>query len=392
MFVEPPPNANNGCRFCGRVFSSRSGRDRHIRSSCTVANTDEGIAQLAERTSKRQIDALITQVGELTTQLQRLAEQPAVSPVAAPAPVAISAGNSSVNMAGCANNTIHNGDDKSTTNNTTINIYPWDVGALPVSISRADLVAAYHEDHAVGAYCTLDQESLADAASFPAAAEAMVSLVKRAHADPAARNVYLNPKRADQALVFTRAGEWVVLTLEEATRALLDGVATSICAIMIDSSAGVAPMPSGLTTTASYIPLCYRSDVATFVDNAKRPMAAHLSNTAPTTAVAPDLSRPPRQPPAVMKAEPLPARPAASGAAPDRERLSADDALALLTSYPRRPDEDAVSYTWRLSARSGKSAYRIAAKLWEAVSDGADSATAREIVAAKNADPMCFDD
>jgi hypothetical protein len=182
------------------------------------------------------------------------------------------------------NNNI-NIDNSTTNNNTTIHIHPWDVGALPVSISRADLVAAYHEDRAVGAYCTLDQESLADAASFPAAAEAMVSLVKRAHADPAARNVYLNPKRADQALVFTRAGEWVVLTLEEATRALLDGVATSICAIMIDSSAGVAPMPSGLTTTASYIPLCYRSDVATFVDNAKRPMAAHLSNTAPTTAV-----------------------------------------------------------------------------------------------------------
>ncbi len=294
------------------------------------------------------------------------------------------------------NTTNNNTTNHNTTNNTTINIYPWDVGALPVSISRADLLAAYREDRAMGAYCTLDQESLADESSFPAAAEAMVSLVKRAHADPAARNVYLNPKRADQALVFTRAGEWIVLTLEEATRALLDGVATSICAIMIDSSVGAEPMPSGLTTTASYIPLCYRSDVKQFVDSAKNPMAAHLSNTAPTTAVAPDLSRPPRLPPAVMKAEPLAPRVATSGITaatpPDRERLSADDAIAMLATYPRRPDEDAVLYTWRLSARSGKAAYRIAAKLWEAVTDGADSATAREIVAAKAVNPSCFDD
>ena len=49
----------------------------------------------------------------------------------------------------------------------------------------------------------------------------LMELVKRAHAPMTARNIHLNPKRADQALALT-AGGWATLPLAEATGVLFD--------------------------------------------------------------------------------------------------------------------------------------------------------------------------
>ena len=52
-----------------------------------------------------------------------------------------------------------------------------------------------------------------------------------ARTDPTARNVYLNPRRADQVLVHKNCGAWEVLPLAEATRLIFDGVAQGILTV-----------------------------------------------------------------------------------------------------------------------------------------------------------------
>lgn len=113
----------------------------------------------------------------------------------------------------------------------------------------------------------------AGAASLPALPEvvrALMTLVVRAHAAGAARNVRLNPARADQALALTAGGGWAALPLTEATAALFDGASARI----------EAPARAGRALERITVPLQYRAGKAAAVQLGLRPMGAHLSNLA----------------------------------------------------------------------------------------------------------------
>lgn len=114
----------------------------------------------------------------------------------------------------------------------------------------------------------------AGAASLPALPEvvrALMTLVVRAHAAGAARNVRLNPARADQALALTAGGGWAALPLTEATAALFDGASARI----------EAPARAGRAVLERItVPLQYRAGKAAAVQLGLRPMGAHLSNLA----------------------------------------------------------------------------------------------------------------
>ena len=136
----------------------------------------------------------------------------------------------------------------------------------------------------------------------------LMELVKRAHLSDSSRNVYLNPKRSDQALARTPAGRWAALPLSEATATLFDGATARIAA-----PARVPRNARNTQTLRATVPAHYQAERAGAVQMGLRPMEAHLANLVPggpgpllITEVAPvDAAQPAAAPAAApLKQEP----------------------------------------------------------------------------------------
>ena len=151
------------------------------------------------------------------------------------------------------NNIAHN-----TINNVTVTIAPW---GSPLALTDADVEAAL-----------ASIPGLAAAPALPEIVSALMELVKRAHMSDAARNVFLNPKRGDQALARTATGGWAAMPLTEATAVLFDGASARI-------ATPVARRRASLLHAA--VPIQYRADKALAVQLGLRPMEAHLANMIP---------------------------------------------------------------------------------------------------------------
>jgi hypothetical protein len=143
------------------------------------------------------------------------------------------------------------------------------------------LRAAFTENTHLVEYCQLSDEEKVDAErAAPYVVEALVDLVKRAHtSDPAARNVYLNPRRADQVMVFDEES-WKVLSLVEAIRALFDGVAENIHRIIVSDRDRVQ-LPLDIQAAASWVPNLYEDEPDVYAAKAKPQLSAHLANMRP---------------------------------------------------------------------------------------------------------------
>jgi hypothetical protein len=255
---------------------------RHVRQYCKIANSDEGMDKLMDHTLQRQLAEQSKEMADMRAQMNRLAnlleKQLSVVPVGGNQGPATSTTMNKTLVAGSA--TVNNGP---VTNNITqiqqINIRPWsgeDRVVIPVTMLRA----AFTENPRLAEYCQLSDEDKVDAEkAAPYVMEALVDLVKRAHADPLARNVYLNPRRADQVLVFDEA-TWRVLTLVEAIRTLFDGVAENIHRIIVtDAERGLLPLD--VQAAASWVPNLYEEEPEKYVAKAKPQVSAHLANMAP---------------------------------------------------------------------------------------------------------------
>lgn len=144
--------------------------------------------------------------------------------------------------------------------NLTVNIAPW---GAPLSVTESDIEAAL---------CDLPTD-------IPRTGEmvrALMEVVKRAHLPPEARNVYLNPKRTDQARALTKNG-WAFLPLSEATQVLFDGASAQIeKPPALKGKVGV-----GIGQARTALPIHYRMDKANVVQMGMHPMGAHLANMAP---------------------------------------------------------------------------------------------------------------
>jgi hypothetical protein len=269
---------------------------RHVRQRCKIANSDEGMEKLMDHTLQRQVASLQAQVTELTTLLKgqltlggssASPTQPA-QPAARPTKVA-----SSVQV-----NTVNAPVTHSVTNHIqvqqTVNYLPGlrsfdseDRLIVPAALVKA----AFTENPRLAAYCKLSDEEKTDAeTATPYVLEALMELVKRAHKDPLSRNVYLNPKRADQALVFVDSDDvktWEVRPLLEAIRRIFDTVAGGIHRVIV-TDAERAQLPFDVQSSASWIPNLYDDEPDKYVKEAKQPMAAHLTNTRSISLAIPE--------------------------------------------------------------------------------------------------------
>ena len=253
---------------------------RHARQYCKIANGEGGTEKCVERTLQRleaqndaqaeKVDSLQAQVSELVSLLK---SQLNLSPTDA---------SSEAEPDILKNAQVRFGNGPATNaaaNQESANIRPWN-GPDRTIISAAALRDVFTENPRLAEYCRLSDEEKVDAErAVPYVLEALVDLVKRAHADPAERNVYLNPRRADQAMVFDEA-VWKIVALTEAVRRLFDNVAGSIHRIII-TDAERNQLPFGVQASASWIPNLYYDDPDKYVARAKPLMSAHLANMAP---------------------------------------------------------------------------------------------------------------
>jgi hypothetical protein len=173
---------------------------------------------------------------------------------------------------------------------TQINIHPWD-GDDRISVPVSLIAAAFTENPRLAEFCCMDDNAKSDPeTASPYITEALVDLTRRAHADPATRNIYLNPKRADQVMVCLRSGDWEVRALNNASQGLFDGVAESIHRVMISQRERMQ-LPMSIQASACYVPMLYREDPERYVRSAKGALSAHLANMAPKS-LAPGQHRP----------------------------------------------------------------------------------------------------
>ena len=159
-----------------------------------------------------------------------------------------------------------------------------------IHIPAALVKAAFTENPRLIEYCRMSEDERVNAENAaPYVLEALVDLVRRAHLDPVYRNVYLNPKRADQVIVCldehraepdSKAQNWEVRPLVEAIRLLFDGVADNLHKIVITDQERVQ-LPLDVQGAASWMPNLYDDEPERFVKDGKAPMAAHLANTRP---------------------------------------------------------------------------------------------------------------
>jgi hypothetical protein len=167
-----------------------------------------------------------------------------------------------------------------TINATIININPWDGGSR-ISLSTEQMAAAILENSRCREYAQLGDHDMTNLEiASPYISDLFMELTKRAHATPETRNIYLNPKRADQVLVHMTAGHWEVLTLTDATQEIFDGLAGRIHRVIL-TDAERQKLPLEAQNALSYAELLYREEPAEYVRAARAPMMAHLSNTAP---------------------------------------------------------------------------------------------------------------
>jgi len=108
-----------------------------------------------------------------------------------------------------------------------------------------------------------------------------MGLIKQVHRDPRERNVYLNPKRSDQVLVFIGA-VWEVLQVAEATRSLFDRTADGIRkTTSLLEGCEWKKLEEKLLEAVRSIWVVYEDNREEHIARAKGAMTAHLENTAP---------------------------------------------------------------------------------------------------------------
>jgi len=269
--VEQPTNGNqNRCKYCGRAFATKISMYRHIRQSCKIANTNEGMDRLMDHTLQRQLAEQTAKVDALQAQMSRLTDLLEKQLTTAARPAEIDArGAAQVNTGPVTN--------IGALQQNIVAVLPWD-GERRIDVGIAQIAAAFAENARLKKYARWPEHQLTDPELAPPyVTELLMDLVKRGHADPAARNVYLNPRRADQALFHMTSGKWEVLPLAEATRALFDGVAQGIHRVTL-SQEERKQLPLEAQNALSLAGLLYEDEPEEYVRMARGPMAAHLTN------------------------------------------------------------------------------------------------------------------
>ncbi len=199
-----------------------------------------------------------------------------------------------------------------------------------------------------------------------------MDLMKRAHANPENRNVYLDPRRSDQVLALKKDGKWEVLSLFEASRLLLDHV--SVCMKLEALSPKMEEeLPMEARNALAIAGLLYNEEPEGYAKRAKGSMAAHLANcrekviateTRVMEETLPVVAEKSRWPPPRLQIIEL--------IKPDetaKPNLTPERAAGFLCAMPPQGIVD-VEYVKMLTEKADTQTDYLIKKLWEAIEDG----------------------
>ncbi len=367
---------------------------RHMKLSCKIANSEEGMEKLFEHTLQRQIadqttreverdkkldeqsnkiDVLEGKVAELTAALK--------SAIFAP-PTSNTNNNNSNNInSGVLLHAQNNGG------NMTVNINPW---GRELYFSAQTLEATFAESETLQRYSHIGFEARADPEeAAPYVQEALMSLVKRVHQDPQERNVYLNPKRTDQVLIYDEV-TWIVLPLVEAIRSLFDRVSRRIHKVTSPTGTERQKLSPAVAESAPWLPIMYDERREKHIAQARPSMAAHLENMTPGRVLStpPPVKHVASQP----REEIIPEKQQVQKKVPSPP-FAATNAVSLLRATKSKKGESKADYARRLfEGAKEQDPGRILTKLWEAQEDGcltkAETIFVRELVAEHDASTL----
>ena len=339
-----------------------------MKQTCKIANSEEGMEKLFEHTLQRQVAEQSKEIGELKGQIAELAALlKGGAPSTANSSTNTNSGTQTLNQIRTQNNMV--------TSQTTINISPW---GREIYFSAQALEAAFAESETLQRYCHIGYKARADAEeAAPYVQEALMSLVKRVHQDPQERNVYLNPKRTDQVLIYDEA-TWQVLPLVEAIRSLFDRVSRRIHKVTSPTGTEWQKLSPAVAESAPWLPIMYDERREEHIVRARPSMAAHLENMAPgraTLGPAARLVQPQElvKEKAVYLLEDRPKEPKKeeSQKAERPAPFTMYEAAGLLRAVKITAGEGWASSASRLQEGSkGQDQSRIMTKLWEAMEEG----------------------
>jgi hypothetical protein len=240
-----------------------------MRLRCKIANSDEGMDKLMEHTLQRQMAEMKAQMTKMTEMMQ------AIVPGAAGPVTQQGAGSTATIMTGPVSQQQVNIEKIE-----KIEINAWD-SSRAIAIDIAEILAALAENKRLQEFVRLPGDSFLDLEIAPPyVADIYTDFIRRGHANPAARNIYLNPRRADQVLVHMKGGGWEVRSSQEGYRALMDGVAMSVHEITL-SPEKMKQLPMEAQHALGMAGLLYNEEPEEYVKRARAALTAHLTNMAP---------------------------------------------------------------------------------------------------------------
>lgn len=197
-----------------------------------------------------------------------------------------------------------------------------------------------------------------------------MSLVKRVHQDPQERNVYLNPKRTDQVLIYDEV-TWIVLPLVEAIRSLFDRVSRRLHKVTSPTGTERQKLSPAVAESAPWLPIMYDERREKHIAQARPSMTAHLENMTPgrvLPAVKPAINQPREEAKQVSEKPPqeeekkTPQRP---------PPFTVTDAASLLRATKVKKGESKADHARRMfEGAKVQDPGRILTKLWEAQEEG----------------------
>jgi hypothetical protein len=397
------------CRHCGKNYSRSDNLNRHVKTCYMALKTNEIDENMPEN-----ITSTVSNEGTLTQQLSgQLNEQRKINEILRQQLAEIQAHiiQSAPHKVSNVHNEI-NSVDNSISNVQTINVvhvHPWDSDRrLVLDVEKT--LAAFTENARLREYTMLhDHDMGTPAIGAPYVLEMLIDLARRAHEDPANRNIYLNPKRVDQVLILKKSNRWEILSLQEATRLIFDEVAAWMHVTTLSPEMQKS-LPMEARNALAFADQLYNYEPEEYVKKAKNSMAAHFENCRSrdintykmpvseqdaTGALAPTKQAELLLQKTLLKTCRLPVF---TPCVPDeRYSLNAEKASAAFLKFNRLHGKRSVDETYirELARTAGAEVSYFIKKLWEAVEDGdlagEDVTTANKIIAKYDEDQSKYD-
>jgi hypothetical protein len=161
-----------------------------------------------------------------------------------------------------------------------IEVIAWD-DASPIRVTTEQMREAFAKNPVLREYASLNTTEMTDPKKAPPyVLEVLMDLVRRGHAEPEARNVQLNPARADQVRVKT--GEtWEVRELVAVARFLLEAVSRAMKKSTL-SDEERQKLELDVQDAVAWAWQLYEESPSEYARAAQKPLAAHLVNMAPS--------------------------------------------------------------------------------------------------------------